>query len=520
MGPKLTGFTRGVLVEEEEEDDTKENDNVITKKNTRISSKLEEDEESSSSPSSIDFNLRAIPLGGYVQFPENYNTSLTFQSEQEYISVQNDIQTLVDYRLKEEGRTFSLIEKIGNGATKVKEEMAREIALELSKTASRNSGNANFITQLFQSTSNKKKKNTKIDDLEEEEEDKPTPSELKSSLTKTLSTSSTLNLEKDGTISTPSISYYTNPNLLQNRPWTQRAIVLLGGVVFNWIFAFLLYFGQLTVGTGLNEMIVGEGIVISGEPKVEGAAFGKVSNGDVIVGINGQSITSATNKKLSLVDSQESMTKFISTIRSTEPGESIRLSVLPSSSVKDNAAKNVQPKIVDILPQRMQANDASSPVTIGVVLAPNVLGQKLVKADNIGSAVIQASKQVSTLTIQTASTLFSYISSLVMGKDTSGQSLSGPIGVLKVGSEVVSSNDISAVIGFAAAISVNLAVVNSLPLPALDGGQLVFVLAEAVSGRKIDQRTEETINAAALFLLLFVSFSTTVGDLTAIVSTR
>jgi len=67
---------------------------------------------------------------------------------------------------------------------------------------------------------------------------------------------------------------------------------------------------------------------------------------------------------------------------------------------------------------------------------------------------------------------------------------------------------------------VNLAVVNSLPLPALDGGQLVFVLAEAVSGRKIDQRTEETINAAALFLLLFVSFSTTVGDLTAIVSTR
>ena len=67
-------------------------------------------------------------------------------------------------------------------------------------------------------------------------------------------------------------------------------------------------------------------------------------------------------------------------------------------------------------------------------------------------------------------------------------------------------------VGFAAAISCNLAVVNSLPLPALDGGQLVFVLAEGLIGKKVDQKRQEEINALALFLLLAFSLNTAVGD--------
>ena len=94
--------------------------------------------------------------------------------------------------------------------------------------------------------------------------------------------------------------------------------------------------------------------------------------------------------------------------------------------------------------------------------------------------------------------------------------MSGPIGVVKAGADVVSSSDLAAIVAFAASISVNLAVINSLPLPALDGGQLVFVLAEAVAGRKIDQQLQESINAAALTLLLFVSIGTAIGDVRSI----
>ena len=82
---------------------------------------------------------------------------------------------------------------------------------------------------------------------------------------------------------------------------------------------------------------------------------------------------------------------------------------------------------------------------------------------------------------------------------------------------MVATNDVAAVIGFAAAISVNLAVVNALPLPALDGGQLVFVIAELLTGKKVDQRKQENISSAALLFLLLVSAGTAVGDITSLV---
>ena len=74
-----------------------------------------------------------------------------------------------------------------------------------------------------------------------------------------------------------------------------------------------------------------------------------------------------------------------------------------------------------------------------------------------------------------------------------GQSLSGPIGVIKTGSDVVATNDVGAVIGFAAAISFNLAVVNALPLPALDVGQLVFVVGELLTGKKVDHHSSNQL---------------------------
>ena len=47
--------------------------------------------------------------------------------------------------------------------------------------------------------------------------------------------------------------------------------------------------------------------------------------------------------------------------------------------------------------------------------------------------------------------------------------------------------------GFAAAISINLAIINSLPLPALDGGQMAFVLVEVARRKKVDVRVQENI---------------------------
>ena len=218
------------------------------------------------------------------------------------------------------------------------------------------------------------------------------------------------------------------------------------------------------------------------------------------MGLKGQRLI--TSDSPTAYEAQESITKFIEKIRSSEPGDSLHLSILKYASQS--------PVEVDVSPKQT----IDGPMSIGVTLAPNYQGRSLVRATSFPDAVVKAGTETKDLTSDTARSILTLLGSLVAGRGTpAGQSVSGPIGVLKTGTDVVSTNDISAVIGFVSAISVNLAVVNSLPLPALDGGQLAFVLSEAVTGKKIDQRKQEAINAAALLFLLAVSFGTVVGDL-------
>jgi regulator of sigma E protease len=55
---------------------------------------------------------------------------------------------------------------------------------------------------------------------------------------------------------------------------------------------------------------------------------------------------------------------------------------------------------------------------------------------------------------------------------------------------------------FTAILSVNLAIVNALPFPALDGGRFVFVLLEGVIGKRIKPKIEAYINMVGMILLL------------------
>jgi len=84
------------------------------------------------------------------------------------------------------------------------------------------------------------------------------------------------------------------------------------------------------------------------------------------------------------------------------------------------------------------------------------------------------------------------------------KNVSGPIGVVSMGADLA-RNDQASLLAFCAAISMNLAIVNSLPLPALDGGQMVFLIAEALKGSPVSTRWQEAVNRTAL--LMFLTFS-------------
>ena len=80
----------------------------------------------------------------------------------------------------------------------------------------------------------------------------------------------------------PPIEYYTDVDLLQNRPWPDRALVLSAGVVFNFLLSFSLYFASLTVGPGLTKTIIEEGVLVTTEPIENSPSYGILRKGDVI----------------------------------------------------------------------------------------------------------------------------------------------------------------------------------------------------------------------------------------------
>lgn len=403
-----------------------------------------------------DFNLRALPLGGYVRFPENYNTTLA--QEIETYKVLQESKTETPFQ-----RKLNNILSLGMYETMLEEEEAKRNLQDQEKAARRP-----WWTRLMGIRGKK---------------------------------------EDDEVVVPTEIEYYDNPNLLQNRPWPERAVVIAGGVVFNLVLAFCIYLGQIT-GDGLPKPLFEPGARVSVTPTGNGAAVGLLNKGDVILTVNGAPISSGSSglkaSSPSALESQRAINEFIAKIQATPEGESLQLQV----RVKDG-------KVVDLAIQPKYNGQVQA---IGVQLGPNFSRMEKIRSNSIGEATKLAALAVKDLTQETASGLSQVLSTLVKSSKSGGGGpgavgkLSGPIGLIQTGSEVVSTSDLTAILAFAAAISVNLAVVNSLPLPALDGGQMVFILVEAVSRRKVDQRVQENITSIAVLLLLLLSLSTTVGD--------
>lgn len=100
------------------------------------------------------------------------------------------------------------------------------------------------------------------------------------------------------------------------------------------------------------------------------------------------------------------------------------------------------------------------------------------------------------------------------GKGAGLGDLSGPLGVISSGAEAARLNGGEGLLTFAATLSMNLAVLNALPLPALDGGQLLFVFIEVLRrGKRLDVQTQENVQVAAVLVLLALTVTATTGDL-------
>ena len=94
--------------------------------------------------------------------------------------------------------------------------------------------------------------------------------------------------------------------------------------------------------------------------------------------------------------------------------------------------------------------------------------------------------------------------------------MSGPVGIVSAISEA-SSLGLSSLLMLLALITINLGIFNLLPIPALDGGRLVFLIIEAIRRKPIPQKYEIAINAAGFILLIGLMIFATFNDITKLI---
>lgn len=114
----------------------------------------------------------------------------------------------------------------------------------------------------------------------------------------------------------------------------------------------------------------------------------------------------------------------------------------------------------------------------------------------------------------TVKTVYDSIYDLVTGRYGVG-AVSGPVGITETLGEAARAGA-SNFIYLAAFISINVGVMNLLPLPALDGGRLLFHLAELVTGKSVPKKVESAIHGAGLIVLLGLLTIVTLKDITAL----
>lgn len=272
-----------------------------------------------------------------------------------------------------------------------------------------------------------------------------------------------------------------DPNLLRNRPVLDRAIVISAGVIANLIFAYFLLVGQgLTIG--FQDINYQPGVMV---PQVfnEHKAITKsgaeaaiayqagMRDKDIILAVNGEELTASAESINILRDKIQAAPNQILTFKIKRNSDILSLKVTPEKS-SDGSGK------------------------IGVMLAPNgeIINKKAHNITEAFSFGAQEYQRIANLTVKG-------FSQLILNFQENAHQVAGPIAIVAVGAELA-RNNLANLFQFGALISINLAIINILPLPALDGGQLAFLLVEGLRGKPIPNQVQDGIMQTGLVLLL------------------
>lgn len=274
------------------------------------------------------------------------------------------------------------------------------------------------------------------------------------------------------------------------RPRILQALVLLAGVSMNVLLAWVLFI--IVFLSGSPQALAPDEIAQATNPQLtvlsvlpgSPAARAGLQPGDVIVsGITDTGVFSSLDPD-----------RFTTFVRNS--GESISFSVQRGDADLDIA----------ISPEEGVISSTPAARAIGVSVAPVGIIQ-LSFIQSIVRATRTTIELLKNITVGIISFLYH---AATLSADFS--QISGPVGIAGVVA-TTSNNGLIPLLSLTAVISLNLAIINLLPIPALDGGRLVFVAIESIIRRPIPAIFARTVNTIGFALLLLLMVAVTVSDI-------
>lgn len=261
----------------------------------------------------------------------------------------------------------------------------------------------------------------------------------------------------------------------ESKPLWAKLVVMLAGVTMNFLLAILVVAGvRLANGAPNPAAVIGTVLPASA------AAAGGLLAGDSVTSIDGGKIAAWTDL-VGVVTTKASSPLAFDVVRA---GAVQRLTITPSATVDTNPETGAVRSIGRI-------GASSSRMSVGPIAA---------LADGAD------------YTWQTIVQTVDVLGGLLSGRHSPKQ-LGGPIMIAQASFQTAKAGGLSGVLMLMALISVNIAVLNLLPVPVLDGGQVVLAVVESARGKPLGEKAKGVIMYAGVGLVLLLLITTTFNDL-------
>lgn len=254
-----------------------------------------------------------------------------------------------------------------------------------------------------------------------------------------------------------------------NKPVWKRFIVIAAGAVFNFLLAIVIFFMIYAVNgiqTPSMEPVVGN--MMSNSP----AMTAHMTVNDRIVSINGKPVNEWTDISKSLQGTANTLVPIVV----NRDGVNQELTVIPEAV----------------------GNDGRAVIGINPVMNSMPL--------NVAEAVVQSLHTTGFVLVSMVDGIWSMITGHTNAE------LAGPIGVAQMAGQVAESGFVN-LLQFTALLSLNLGVINLLPIPALDGGHLIVLIIEGITRRRLPAKALQYIQMTGIVILLALFVYATTHDI-------